>query len=197
MTETRVANSTDAELVERCLRGEERAWDTLLSRHGPLVWNVALRTGLSEADAADAFQNAWTIALEELPRLRDPGRFPAWIARIARHRAMRIRRGYGIARKAHVHVAREDLDGSDPVADVEALERRHGVHQALERVGERCAALLRLLYFTSPEPSYAEIGDRLAMRVGSIGPTRARCLAKLRDTLTGFDPAVWMGGKDA
>jgi len=181
--------TTDAALVARCLDGEGRAWTALIDRHGRIVWSVLLRAGLSEADAQDGFQNTWTIALEELHRLRDAERVGAWIARIARHQAMRIRRRYGIARKAHPHVAREDVDLHVPDEDLQELERRDRVHAALERLGDPCAALLRLLYLTDPKPAYEGVAEELGMRIGSIGPTRARCLSKLRERLEGEDDA--------
>lgn len=175
----------DEELVAACLDGDGAAWRDLHERHAPLVWAVARRAGLSEADAADCYQAAWTVALEELPRLRDPQRFGAWIGRVTRHQAMRIRRGYGIARKALPVVAKTDVDEHVPDEEIATLELRGLVAAALGRIGDRCAQLLRLLYFADPTPAYAEIADTLRMRIGSIGPTRARCLATLRKELGG------------
>lgn len=175
----------DAALVERCLAGDGAAWGLLVERHGPLVWAVARRLGLSRADAEDVFQNTWTIALEELARVRERDRVAAWIGRVARHQAMRVRRGYGIARRAHPHVAREDLDDTLPDEELARLEERGRVAAALGRLGGRCADLLRALYHQTPRPAYTEIAARLDMRIGSIGPTRARCLEKLEKELDG------------
>jgi len=83
------------------------------------------------------------------------------------------------------HVAREDLDTSQPSEPLEALEQRGAVHRALERLGDRCRQLLKVLYFENTTPAYAQIAERLQMRIGSIGPTRARCLQRLRDLLEG------------
>jgi len=182
----RVAGATsDAALVARCRDGDGGAWNDLVNRHAPLVWAVLRRAGISESDAHDGFQNAWIVALEEIHRLRDPERFAGWIARVARHQAMRIRRRYGIARKALPHVAREDVDEHVPDEELVRLERVHRVQAGLGRIGERCAALLRLLYLEEPRPAYQAIAAHLGMRIGSIGPTRARCLAKLRERLGG------------
>jgi RNA polymerase sigma factor (sigma-70 family) len=175
----------DAALVADCLAGDRSAWDALLERHGPLVWAVARRAGLDDEDAADVFQNTWIIALEELSRIREPALFGRWLGRVARHQCMRVRRGYGIARKALPNVARQDVDETVPDEELVRLEDRSRVHAALDRVGERCAGLLRLLYMDSASPAYAEIADRLDMRIGSIGPTRARCLQRLRGLLEG------------
>jgi len=183
VTDTARPSSKETRLVADCLAGDGAAWKALLAEFGSLVWAVARRAGLSDADAADVFQNTWTVALEELPRLRDPSRFAGWIARITRHQAMRVRRGYGIARRAHERVAREDVDVNLPEAELQEMETRHRVKAALEHVGERCAELLGLLYYEQPTPAYAVIADRLGMRIGSIGPTRARCLESLRKQL--------------
>ncbi len=183
-TDVRAAG-TDAALVARCLAGESVAWEALIERHGSLVWAVARRARLDEDDAADVFQNTWTIALEELSRIREPDLFGRWIGRVARHQSMRVRRGYGIARKAIPHVAREDVDMTVPDEELIRLESRGHVHDALARVGDRCGELLQLLYLEAVRPAYAEIAERLGMRIGSIGPTRARCLQRLRGMLEG------------
>jgi RNA polymerase sigma factor (sigma-70 family) len=187
VTVTTGPGTTDADLVARCIDGDARAWDALVERHGPLVWAVAHRAGLSDADAADVFQNTWAIAVEELDRVRRPEQVVRWIGRVARHQAMRVRRGYGIARRARERIAREDVDMRVPDEELAALERRSLMDAALAAVGGRCADLLQALYYERPSPAYADLADRLGMRIGSIGPTRARCLEKLRKEL-GSDP---------
>lgn len=183
MTATAAPRNDDATLVARCVEGDGGAWDALVERYASLVWAVVSRMDLGAEDAADAFQNTWRIALEDLPRLRDGGAVASWLGRIARHQAFRVRRGYGIERKSRVHVAREDLDPHLPDEDLERLEVRAKVRAALAHVGERCAQLLALLYETDPTPAYEEIARRTGMRIGSIGPTRARCLEKLQREL--------------
>ena len=131
----------------------------------------------------DVFQNTWIEALEHLSRLRDRQAFAAWIGRIARHQTMRVRRSYGIARKSMPRVAREDVDESLPDEHIEALEIRGVVREALAKSGERCRELLRALYEEDPTPPYDVIASRMGMRIGSIGPTRARCLEKLMKLL--------------
>ncbi len=179
------AERDDGALVAACLDGDGSAWEALIARHGALVWAVARRAGLDEDDAADVFQNTWTIALEELSRVREPQHFARWVGRVARHQSMRVRRGYGIARKALPRVAREDIDVNVPDEELVRIEERGRVHAALARVGDRCDALLRLLYLETVRPAYDEIAARLGMRIGSIGPTRARCLQRLRGMLDG------------
>lgn len=173
----------DASLVAACLSGDARAWSSLVDRYGPVVWAIAKRASLSPDDQAEVFQNAWIVAVEELPRLREPAAFAGWISQIARHQSLRIRRGYGIARKSMAHVAREDVDESRPEEPVAVLDERRKVGDAVSRIGRKCADLLRALYYEDPPPAYTEIAKRLGMRIGSIGPTRARCLEKLEKEL--------------
>ena len=174
---------TDAALVADCLRGDGRAWRRMVDRHAPLIWAIARRAGLTESDAAEVFQNTWTIALEDLSALRDPSRLAPWLGRIARHQSLRVRRGYAIARNARPHVAREDVTHDLPGDEVERLETRARVARALARLGGRCKELLQALYVESAKPSYEELADRFDMSVGSIGPTRGRCMEKLRRLL--------------
>jgi RNA polymerase sigma factor (sigma-70 family) len=173
----------DATLVTRCLDGDGRAWTLLVERYGPVVWALARRADLSPDDEADVFQNTWRVAVEELSKLRERAAFAGWIAQITRHQAMRLRRGYGIARRSLPHAAREDIDESRPDESLLQLEARREVGSAVERIGRRCADLLRALYYEEPPPAYTEIASRLGMRIGSIGPTRARCLEKLQKEL--------------
>jgi len=172
-----------SELVARCRDGDGRAWTALVERFGPVVWAVARRAGLSADDEADVFQNTWRVAFEEIARLREPAAFPAWIGRVARHQAMRLRRGYGISRRSMPYVAREDVDESEPDAPLAELEERRKVGSAVEKIGRKCKDLLHALYYEDPQPAYVDLARRLAMPVGSIGPTRARCLEKLEKEL--------------
>ncbi|MCE9634922.1 MAG: sigma-70 family RNA polymerase sigma factor [Planctomycetes bacterium] len=173
----------DATLVARCLGGDAAAWADLVARHGPLAWGVIRRTGLAPDDAADVYQTTWLAAVEQLPRLREPSRFPAWIARTAHLQALRVRRSYGISRRVLSRIEPRESDGRVPEDEIAAIEDRSRVAEALDAIGDRCAALLRVLYFEHPTPAYQDISARLKMPVGSIGPTRARCLERLAKRL--------------
>jgi RNA polymerase sigma factor (sigma-70 family) len=173
----------DAALVARCMDGDEEAWAALVTRHGPLVWTIARRAGLSHDDASDVYQTTWRIAVESLATIRDRERFPAWIARTAHFQTMRALRTLCTTRKALERVETREVDETAPHDDLARTEFQRVVADAMGRIGERCARLLRSLYFDDPAPAYAEIASKLSMPIGSIGPTRARCLARLRDAL--------------
>ncbi len=183
MTRTTARVDGDAALVSRCMDGDEAAWAALVRRHGPVVWTIARRAGLADADAADVYQTTWRIAVESLPRLRDAERFSAWIARTAHFQTMRSLRTLCSTRRTLARIEPRETDDAAPEDDLARIEFRRVVAEAMGRIGDRCARLLRALYYDDPTPAYADIARRLSMRVGSIGPTRARCLARLKDAL--------------
>jgi RNA polymerase sigma factor (sigma-70 family) len=183
MTEAAARLTGDAELVSRCMDGDEDAWAALVRSNGPIVWTIARRAGLSEDDCADVYQTTWRIAVESLPRLRDTTRFAAWIARTAHFQSMRTLRSMCATRRTLQRIEPKDAHEELPDAELESLEHRRLVAAGMERIGARCAALLRALYYDEPTPEYAAIASRLSMPIGSIGPTRARCLARLKDEL--------------
>ncbi len=178
-------NRADSELVEGCLAGDGQAWAQLVGRYQRLVYSVALRHGLSPEDADDVFQAVFTILLGKLETCRDRRRLGAWLVTITRREAWRVARGRnsslgnGSDELLEARAAAEPL----PEAIFEQLEEQDLIRQALEQLGEPCRRLLEHLFYRQQPLSYAEIAQQLAMPEGSIGPTRARCLAKLRDIL--------------
>lgn len=186
---TRLDPELDARLAERCLAGDERAWAALVRRHERLVFAVARSYRLSDDDLADVFQEVFTALARGLPRLRDARTLVRWLSstteRIALATAQRRRREQ--ARSVEIDADARDLDsGAEPVgADLELLEQQAVVRMGLAALAPRCQRLLTALYFEDPSPSYGEISTRLGVPVGSLGPTRARCLDKLREALAG------------
>jgi RNA polymerase sigma factor (sigma-70 family) len=170
-----------SELVRAAAGGDQRAWEALVGRFGGLVWSVARAHGLSRADAADVSQTAWLRLVEHLHRLRDPERVGTWLASTARHEALRIlRQG-----RRQVPVGDDaELEGAGPPAEspeASALvsERNHLLWRAFAELPQRCQRLLRVL-MADPPPSYQQVAVALEMPIGSIGPTRGRCLDRLR-----------------
>lgn len=171
-----------AELIERCLRGDAAAWRTFVDRHTRLVWSVIRRHRLDDADAEDVHQAVFAAAVSNLSSLRDSERLVAWLATTTRRECWRVGRRRDRQRASEIP---RDLEGdrSEIAAGVESLERRQIVRESLEELGGRCQRLLEALFSAPGEPSYPAIAERLDMPIGSIGPTRARCLGRLSEIL--------------
>src|SRR6185295_7058119 len=107
----------------------------------------------------------------------------SWIARTAHFQTMRSLRTLCATRRTLARIEPRESDDGAQAEELARVEFRRVVGDAMGRIGDRCARLLRALYYDDPAPAYAEIAKRLSMRIGSIGPTRARCLARLKDAL--------------
>lgn len=178
----------DATLVSRCLRGESAAWAALVQRYQRLVYAVAMRIGHDEHVAADVFQTVFARLVQHLPRIAEPHRLQAWIVTTAKREALLARR----LGQRTVSMTPENDDDPGPAGDLaddaplaeqalSDLQQLHRLRQSLDRMDERCRTLLTLVFADEDDRlPYEEIGSRLGMPVGSIGPTRARCLQKLR-----------------
>jgi RNA polymerase sigma factor (sigma-70 family) len=174
---SRPAQHDDADLVRRCLAGDEGAWAELVGRYERLVYSIALRCGLGRDDADDVFQVVFTTLFRRLAGLRDQERLSSWLITTAYRESWRVARGRG---RAAEELDEALPDDSTPPADLVAdADRDQRVREALARLDARCRELLTALFLDEGEPAYATIGTRLGMAVGSIGPTRARCFKKL------------------
>lgn len=167
---------SDHELIAACLNGESWAWNALVDRYSRLVYAMALRAGLTPEDAEDVFQTVFIRLLENLQRLREPQAIAAWLITTAK------RASWNLLRKEQREPAIAEwllkTQAEETLWADQAL-----VREALEQVGERCKVLLRLLYYDPDAPSYEAISQQLKMPLGSVGPTRARCLSKLHEIL--------------
>jgi RNA polymerase sigma factor (sigma-70 family) len=165
-------------LVEAATAGDELAWRQIVERFERLVWATARSCGLIEADAADVAQTTWLRLAENLARISTPDALPGWLVTTTRREAARVSRRSRRPIPARL-VVDLDLRNSEPPTDVVVdAERRHEVRTAFEHLGERCRVLLALLSADAPL-SYEQISAQVEMPVGSIGPTRRRCLGKL------------------
>jgi len=171
-------------LVGEAAAGEKAAWDALVDGFSGLVWSVVRGHGLYGAEAADVSQTVWLRFVEHLHRIREPERTGAWLATTARHECLRVlrRRGRTVVTAAPPEPVALSSD-ADPGAKVVAGEEHDLLMVALGRVSDQCQALLRLL-ISDPPLSYDDIAAVLAMPKGSIGPTRQRCLVRLRAVIT-------------
>lgn len=173
-------------LVRRAAAGDQRAWDELVDGYAGLVWAVARLRGLSASDAADVSQVTWLRLVEHIGRLRDPERLAAWLATTVRRESGRLARAAALqVPMADPAEGRSGTGEGVPPADRPVLlaERNTMLWEAFGKLAPRCRELLGLL-LADDSLSYAEVSEILDMPVGSIGPTRARCLACLRRAVT-------------
>jgi RNA polymerase sigma factor (sigma-70 family) len=180
----------DRELIQRCRRGSAGAWHQVLNRYERLVFSIPLRYGLSHDDAADVAQLTFTALVQNMDKLADDSRLGAYLSTIARRNTWRLlerrRReipsehleGTSLAESA-VALGKSDADS------IEHWELSDWLDGGLSQLSERCRKLLTALYFRPELSSYAEVAEHFGMPLGSIGPTRARCLKRLRQVLGG------------
>lgn len=174
-----------ATLVRAAADGDADAWDAIVNQFQGLVWSTVRSYRLGDAEAADVVQTAWLRLVENLGTLREPERVGGWLATTASRECLRLLRTAGRS----IPVDDEavfDRAGADTGSDIDAGllrdERDSGLWRAFGRISDRCQRLLRILT-ADPAPSYDDVSDILDMPVGSIGPTRQRCLERLRAEL--------------
>ena len=159
--------------------GDQQAWNDLVEQYAGLVWHVVRGVRLSNAAAEDVYQTTWLRLAENLDRIRQPESLGGWLARTARNECLRAVKVGGR------EFLRDDIDVNlvDPTVEVEREvddeARNQILWDAFASLSEACQRLLRLV-LADPPLSYERVGELMDMSVGSIGPTRARCLAKLR-----------------
>lgn len=172
---------TDGDLVGACLQGDGDAWEALVRRYRRLVYSVPSAFRFSPERADDVFQRVWLKLVERLDTLKRADAIGAWLVTTARRECIAMSRGE--SRLQDEEPQETDRRAADDPAIDETLERieaEHAVALAFEDLGEPCRSLLDLLYFQDPRPSYEEISRQVGRPVGSLGPTRARCLRKLK-----------------
>ena len=189
-TVSTLEEASDESLVLACRRGNADAWDVLVNRYQRLIYTVPRRAGLDEDHAAEVFQRTFVRLVENLDRIRQPESIHAWLVTTARRETLQLIReeyaaGSGSPRKENL----DDGPSSEAIPDdkplpgetLELLEEQHLVRMAIAAMDQRSRDLLTLLYYHPL--SYAEIAALLDIPEGSLGPTRARCLEKLRRQL--------------
>ncbi|GAA1575706.1 sigma-70 family RNA polymerase sigma factor [Kribbella hippodromi] len=172
---------TVVDLVTRARGGDKSAWDELVVRYAPLVYSVCRRYRLTQPDIDDVGQSVWLRLVEHLPGLREPAALPGWIATTTQRECFRLIRAS--SRVEPVDPAESADVPEQAIAEEEVLrhERCTILRAAFAELSRQCQALLSLLTQDPPAP-YGEISRRLQVPIGSIGPNRARCLNRLRQT---------------
>jgi RNA polymerase sigma factor (sigma-70 family) len=169
-------------LVTRAADDDQQAWDELIERYAPLVWAICTRYRLSNHDIEDVGQSVWLLLVEQLGRLREPAALPGWLATTTKRECLRI---VAATRKSqYLGSAVDDSAFADERAiDEEILiaERNAALRAGFAELPLHGQHLLAML-FRDPPCSYSEISATLGIPIGSIGPQRARCLARLRQS---------------
>lgn len=172
-------NPSTADLLAAALQGEQGAWDGLVERYGRLVWAVARGFDLSVADASDLSQTVWLRLVEHLDSVKEPERLGSWLATTTRREGIRLlrRRNLEIPEEHQEEQSDQSTDGPEEKAMV--ADEHAQLRAALDRLPDRCRKLLRVIA-ASDAANNGEVAAALDMPVGSVGPTRARCLERLR-----------------
>jgi len=179
MRQSLLVDVSNGELLAAAAAGDQAAWDALVQRHTSLLWSIARSYRLSNADAADVVQTTWLRLVEHLDKVADPERIAGWLATTARRECIHLMRRTDRHAEAPAELPDFPDDGPEPDAALLRDERDAELWRALARLDERCQRLLRVL-MADPPPAYVDVAVALGMKVGSIGPTKGRCLDKLR-----------------
>lgn len=170
-----VSTASDPDLIEACLKGDHEAWETLIRRYQNLIYSVPMQYRFTMQDAADVFQGVCVILLEKLKTLRKLESLSSWLFITTKRQCWKL------SKKRDLEVPFEDnpdLRSVEPEEDRVVLQ--HQLKRALEELPPKCRQLLTALYYSDPPLSYDEVSASLDIPFGSIGPTRARCLERLR-----------------
>jgi len=169
------------DLVARARSGDKQAWDALVERYAPLVWSICRRHRLGGAEASDVGQTVWLRLLDELATVRDQAALPGWLATATLRECVRVLRAAGRQQAAGYMLDAGDISGGQAGMEHELrmAERGAALREAFTHLPSSCQQLIAMLIEDPPSPD-AEIGARLGVPAGSIGPDRARCLERLR-----------------
>lgn len=188
----------DAEWIARCRQGDARAWEAVVRAYERLVYSIPLNLGLSAEDADDVTQATFGVLLSSLDSLTEPDRLGAWLSTVARRQSIRVIEAHQRERRRAGAAAAEAQTNVDDSAAHQIVDDVEWVHQGLSRLSDRCQRVLAELFFSEPAGTagvdggtvYEAAAARLGMPVGSIGPTRKRCLESLREALATIEREV-------
>jgi len=176
--------SRAGEVFQRYRDGDSQAMGELVAMLTPILWHTVRAQRLDKESTEDVLQTTWLALVRSAEGISDPRAVLQWLIVSARREAWRVMRGqsrqvpYEIDEDA-VQIPDDELP--DSVVLRGATEKLLWLHVA--ELPERCRALLRVIAFAD-RPDYPELARSLGMPIGSIGPTRGRCLAKLRASLS-------------
>jgi RNA polymerase sigma factor (sigma-70 family) len=188
------ADAPLSDLVAGALAGDQAAWDALVVRLERVVWKAVNMMTYDPDVRADAFGATWLRLAERLDQIREPEKLPGWLTTTACNEVRQILRHRGrqhhsldTLESAGSHAAGGVLDAlvadADHAGELIADERRREVRAAFNRLDEQCRELLTVLLLADPPVPYEEASARLGRPVGALGPSRRRCLEKMRTLL--------------
>lgn len=175
----------DAELIQKCRRGDETAWNELVDRYQRLIYTIPRRAGLSEEQAADVFQEVWLTLMEKLDGIEQPDKIRSWIVTTAKFKTWGVVRGekgfYSPETEEEMEAEMASITDNAPLADemLIELEEQHLIRTALQKLEETCRQILSMIYLRDPAASYVEVATAIGVGETSISPLRTRCLKKL------------------
>ena len=175
----------DNTLLARCRSGDSGAWSQLVERYRRLVWSVIIKHRMRDEEAEDVFQHVFATLVSSIDQIQDEAALPAWLVTTTKRRCWRMtaqtRQAAERARSLDADPDKrvDPVDERDDPVETRAQLEKQLVREGLERLGGKCKDLLEALFGAGGEPNYTLIAEKLGIRVGSIGPTRARCLEKL------------------
>ncbi len=175
---------THGELLTRAVAGNQGAWNDLVDRFGQMVWNVARSFRLDDATAKDVSQTVWMKLIENASKIDEPEKLPGWLATTTRREAIRVSKLRDRAIPSEF-----EYDVPDDAPSLEAMmieaEESSTLLRAFQTLSEGCQQLLRLLT-VEPALSYDEIAEATGRPIGSLGPTRSRCIGRLKTAMAGI-----------
>jgi RNA polymerase sigma factor (sigma-70 family) len=183
MRRTPDASATDEDLIHRCLDGDQQAWAALIDRYKNLIYSIPIKLGMHQ-DAGDIFQAVCVSWLANLSQLRKERALPKWLIQTCYHECLRHQRTAGRTLELDATETQLPIDQRPLAEDILIeSEEEQTLRSAVAEMPERCAQLIRMLFFESPARAYTEIARQLGLATGSIGFLRGRCLSRLRKYL--------------
>lgn len=171
---------TDRELHRRLVDGDSQAWAVLVKRYSESLWQVTGTYRLDAASRKDVVQTVWLRLHHRIDSIRDPDRLIGWLVRVTRNECVNlIRQQSRCVDTGGDELIEPTTETPNPTQRLEQQQVERAVAAAFEQLDERCRQLLALLMAEPPIP-YDEIGHLIGMPRGSVGPTRQRCLKKMR-----------------
>ena len=171
---------TDSELVALCLRGDPLAWEALIKRYRRLIYSVPVKFGFSIADCNDVFQNVCLKLLEHLHEVRNDRKIGSWLVTTSMRQCLSLK----AMKTRDSGTEEEPEEPEDPTLNLEELrilaEELQAMRDAIQELPSRCRSLITMMYLDRKEWTYEELGVELNMPETSVGPTKLRCLDKLR-----------------